>query len=284
VTGVVNGEVREEIPKSLYFDETITIFSPADSYSYKIAGTDEGSYGLEVNSVENEKTTTFTATEIPTTPGTIHDYSVDWDALSENKQGVTVQIDADGDTNFEKAIFADNELTKDEFMDITREAFDLHTGWNLISLNVQPAHTAVAIVLEPINGKYISVWAYQDASWNVYDPLHSGFTDLTTMSSGLGYWINMKEPAFITFSGNASTSSIPLTAGWNLVGYNADVAKAITNALASIAGNYISVWAYINGGCKVYDPANPGLTDLTIMEPGYGYWIKTTHACTWTLP
>jgi len=141
------------------------------------------------------------------------------------------------------------------------QSIELHSGWNLISLNMQPTDATIATVLESINGKYISVWAYQDASWNVYDPLHSGFTDLTTMSSGPGYWINMKEPGSMRLSGSYAPTSINLNRGWNLVGYNADVAKAITNALASIAGNYISVWAYINGGWKVYDPANPGLTE-----------------------
>jgi len=164
------------------------------------------------------------------------------------------------------------------------QSIQLNSGWNLISLKVQPADTAIATVLESINGKYISVWAYQDGSWKIYDPLHPGFTDLTTMSSGLGYWVNMKEPGSITFSGSDPPNSINLNTGWNLVGYNSGIGKPITDALASIAGKYVSVWAYISGGWKVYDPANPGLTDLTSMEPGYGYWINAMQACTWALP
>ena len=35
---------------------------------------------------------------------------------------------------------------------------------------------------------------------------------------------------------------------------------------------------------RVYDPDNPGFSDLPTMEPGYGYWINTTEACMWTLP
>jgi hypothetical protein len=60
--------------------------------------------------------------------------------------------------------------------------------------------------------------------------------------------------------------------------------QAVDVALASIEGKYISVWAYMDGGWKVYDPENPGFSDLTTMEPGYGYWINASEACTWTLP
>jgi len=35
---------------------------------------------------------------------------------------------------------------------------------------------------------------------------------------------------------------------------------------------------------KSYDPNNAGASDLTTIEPGYGYWIKATMDTTWTLP
>ncbi|MCX5905541.1 MAG: hypothetical protein NTV89_19190, partial [Proteobacteria bacterium] len=74
-------------------------------------------------------------------------------------------------------------------------------------------------------------------------------------------------------------SSVALTAGWNLVGYCGTAAKALTDALQSISGQYSAVWAYVNGAWKLYDPANAGFSDLSQMEPGYGYWIKATQGC-----
>lgn len=46
VTGIVNGEERNEIPYSAYYENTVTIFSPTDSCRYEIVGTSEGSYDL----------------------------------------------------------------------------------------------------------------------------------------------------------------------------------------------------------------------------------------------
>ena len=157
-------------------------------------------------------------------------------------------------------------------------------GWNLISLPQQPSDTAIANVLSGISGKYASAWAFQNASWKVYDPANPDFSDLSIMEAGWGYWLNMTEPATLSVTGATPSASMNLITGWNLVGYNSSTAIGIADALSSITGNVISVWAYMNDAWLVYDPANPDFSDLTGMIPGYGYWINTNGACTWTLP
>jgi hypothetical protein len=164
------------------------------------------------------------------------------------------------------------------------DIINLTPGWNLISLNKQPEDTNISKVLESIAGQYVSVWAYIDGSWKVYDPNNPGFSDLTIMEAGGGYWINMTAYATLSVTGSGPLTSCSLTKDWNLVGYNSSTSQGVADALASIAGKYVSVWAYMNGNWKVYDPNNPGFSDLTTMEPGYGYWINATESCTWTLP
>ena len=177
-----------------------------------------------------------------------------------------------------------NEYTSSLSESFTIGGKSLDKGWNLISLCKQPPDNAIPIPVDPIIGKYSSVWAFQNNSWKVYDPDHPGFSDLTTMEAGWGYWINMTETGTLTVTGTEPSKSLDLIRGWNLVGYNSCTPQPIADALKSIEGKYISVWLYINGQWKVYDPANPGFSDLDRMEPGYGYWIKTTQNCTWTLP
>ena len=157
-------------------------------------------------------------------------------------------------------------------------------GWNLISLPVQPADTTIGNVLSGISGKYASVWGFQNGVWQVYDSTNPDFSDLSNMEAGWGYWLNMTEPATLSVTGATPSPSMNLITGWNLVGYNSSAAIAIADALSSITGNVLSVWAYMNDGWLVYDPANPDFSDLTEMTPGYGYWINTNGACTWTLP
>ena len=116
VTGLVSGEVKEEIPNSIYNDEskTVVIFSPSDTYRYEVVGTNEGKYGLTIASVTDGQATTFTATEVSTSTNAVHQYDVDWVVLSEGNQGVTVQMDSDGDGTFEKTITTGATLTTEK--------------------------------------------------------------------------------------------------------------------------------------------------------------------------
>jgi len=110
VTGLVNGTVVIEIPESDYFENTVTIFFPNDTYRYLVAGTTQGLYGLTVTAVTTQENITFSALDIPTSAEAIHQYTVDWDALSLGEEGVTVMVDADGDGVFEHIFTSDNEL------------------------------------------------------------------------------------------------------------------------------------------------------------------------------
>jgi len=54
-------------------------------------------------------------------------------------------------------------------------------------------------------------------------------------------------------------------------------AVAVSTALASIDGNYSTVWAYnasdTSDPWKRYRPGS-GSNDLTAMNPGFGYWVR----------
>ncbi|MDM8522660.1 hypothetical protein QUF80_04740 [Desulfococcaceae bacterium HSG8] len=71
-------------------------------------------------------------------------------------------------------------------------AISLEKSWNLVgynSPNSQPVHKA----LSSIEGKYASVWVFTDGAWKAYDPSEPGFSNLATIESGYGYWIDAKN-------------------------------------------------------------------------------------------
>jgi hypothetical protein len=117
VTGLVNGQVKEEIPDSIYNEQTdiVAISSPSGSYRYEVTGTRKGIYGLDIAYIEGSEGINFTATDIPTALGTVHEYIIDWDALARGEEGVVVQVDSDGDGITDYALTAGNVLTGDEF-------------------------------------------------------------------------------------------------------------------------------------------------------------------------
>lgn len=160
----------------------------------------------------------------------------------------------------------------------------LHNDWNLISISLSPANISIESLLDSILNKYTSVWTYTNQMWQLYDPTAPELSDLNELIPGKGYWINMSNDAELSIDGVPQFIPISLSEGWNLVGYNSPDSQTTSDAISSISSHIVSVWAYKDGQWKAYDPENPGFSDLTLMEPGYGYWINADQACMWSLP
>jgi hypothetical protein len=116
VTGLVDGQVRNQIPNSEYFDDIVMIWYPSGTCHYEVIGTSDGTYGLNITYIGDEEGNTLTAVDIPTAPGTMHQYVVDWSVLSQGEEGVTVNVDTDGDGITDYTFNSDSELTGDEFL------------------------------------------------------------------------------------------------------------------------------------------------------------------------
>ena len=106
VTGLVNGEIREEIPESAYYtgDNTIVIFNATDSYTFKVVGTDEGEYGIDVMFIENQSLQDIKFRGINITNNSEHEYSFNWNMLATGGNGILLNKDLDGDGVYEESI------------------------------------------------------------------------------------------------------------------------------------------------------------------------------------
>ncbi len=162
-------------------------------------------------------------------------------------------------------------------------SLSLSSGWNLISLPVQPANTAIASVLSGISGFYQVVWAYPGQAWQVYDPNDAPGSTLTTIQAGMGYWIKMTAAKTLSLSGSAPSLSLSLVSGWNLVGYNGTSCAPASTALLSLGSALQVFWGYPSQGWQFYDPTNSSST-LPQFCPGMGYWVEVNQAGTWTAP
>jgi len=117
--GLIKGEVAQEIPNLIYdpnsiYDterEIVIIFFPIDSYRYEVVGKEKGTYSLTINSAKEGDISGFEAIDIPISDGAIHQYTIDWEMLSQSQEGVTVQMDSDGDGTPELTITTDSTFT-----------------------------------------------------------------------------------------------------------------------------------------------------------------------------
>lgn len=117
-TGLINGEVRMEIPNSLYFaeEDLVLIFPLFDKYRYEVSSEELGTYELEIGYVEGCESVVFNANSISILGNSLHQYIVDWAVLSVGGKGVTVRVDSNGDGFFEHTFASDRQLTQTEFL------------------------------------------------------------------------------------------------------------------------------------------------------------------------
>jgi RHS repeat-associated protein len=171
------------------------------------------------------------------------------------------------------------------------QLIEFQTGWNFLSLSVEPGNPDLAAVLAPLSGNYSEVWAFDSETkkFKGYVPAE-GINDLGEIHARQGYIIKFNSPATILFAGAKVTSTdIDLQAGWNLTVSNSEVPISVADALTSVEGRYKAIWGY-ESRAKTWQNhfANEPdfLSSLETLRPGKAYWIETTEPVqlTWQLP
>jgi hypothetical protein len=80
---------------------------------------------------------------------------------------------------------------------------------------ITAAPVSIGTQLAGINTQLVRVWGYSGGTWYLYDPADVAGSDLTTLTSGAGYWIDVNAACTLVYG----AYSYPLTAGWNLIGW-----------------------------------------------------------------
>ena len=205
-----------------------------------------------------------------------------------------VQYDQPGNLNYQTAA----QLV--EYVQILKShSLSLAPGWNLVSFNLVPISTAIEDVLASIEGDYTLVYAWDatggssaSGNWKMYDPTVGYLQSLTDLTNGMGFWVLMPEAATLEVVGTIPTTTnislLTSTNGWNLVGYPSAGSEALPGALTNhgIGSNgYSLVYAYHKADTadpwKMFDPIMEWGNDLTVLSPGWGYWIKVKAPATW---
>lgn len=159
----------------------------------------------------------------------------------------------------------------------------LDEGWNMISVPLIQKDTRREVVLQTLQGNYVTVQGYHAGKsrpwlhWHRNKP--NKFNDVIEINHKNGYYVDMTISDHLVTAGKVATSvDISLKTGWNLVGFPSLTNLLRDDALSSIAGKYNKVEYYDTGLDK-----EVRLSDTDFMEPGLGYWIHTTDNCVWTI-
>jgi uncharacterized repeat protein (TIGR02543 family) len=165
-------------------------------------------------------------------------------------------------------------------------------GWNLVSFKIHPTSTLIADVLASISGNFdlVYAWDASNGTWMKYDPNVPFGNSLTNLDETMGFWIKMTTADTLDVSGTAPVSTnIALKTGWNLVGFPASTSLTLPDAfsLHGVGNNAFQVFAYHANDTdlwKIYDSSAPAYSnDLSVMAPGWGYWVKVSGPQIWVV-
>jgi len=163
-------------------------------------------------------------------------------------------------------------------------------GWNLVSVPLLMANGTLPNALEDLDGDTAwdkALWYSPSGGqnrWKEYCANWPAALDsLSTVGCSMGLWLNVTSAGdgLIHLEGNLPGNvTIPLKAGWNLVGYPSQTdgsycvgaLKAETGATAVEGFDQAAVYK-----TKLLDDGRP-------MKRGEGYWVYSPADSTWSVP
>jgi hypothetical protein len=131
----------------------------------------------------------------------------------------------------------------------------LHSGWNLLSLPVEPADDSVAMLFPAaLSPAYAFVASH-------------GYTARNTLDIGTGYWLKFGSDQTVDLTGiPRDQDTISVRAGWNMIG--ALLAPVAAATLTSIPPGIIASDVYEYAGTY---------SAVDTLRAGSGYWLKVNQ-------
>lgn len=174
-------------------------------------------------------------------------------------------------------------ITQNASVTITLEiTFQFHPGWNLITLPIQQTYTAETLAQEIPHCDAITRWNTTALDFETH-PVSTPVLDFSIIP-GIGYFVHVTAASNFTLTGTPiATVSVPLAAGWNLIGWplwepaTAETLGQEITGCDTMLGWNADFQKYI--GHPVGTPVNN-----FAVNTGDGLFIHVTEPSTWEQP
>jgi hypothetical protein len=80
---------------------------------------------------------------------------------------------------------------------------------------IKTAPPTAASATAGISSQLVRIWGYSGGTWSMYDPADAAGSNLVSLTSGSGYWLNVNAAVTLISGGY----SYALSTGWNLIGW-----------------------------------------------------------------
>jgi hypothetical protein len=238
-------------------------------------------------------TSTTTSPGSPSGDGSPINYSI---PLSPGTYTVTISRTGFATKTFLKVVITAGAVTREDYPFPALNTFS--AGLHFFSVPYDYSGTSWDTLFNgftPNNRSRIAVWQ-QSLGQYVLDPT----SPADAPRLGYGYWVRLKAATDITVPGAAPTSgtiSVPLTAGWNMIGVPSTTAINVTSLKFVNPQDATTpiTWAQatsiqfnlVSGSLYSYDPSAGQYTTTDSsgqLQPWTGYWIRANDNTTLLIP
>jgi len=159
------------------------------------------------------------------------------------------------------------------------QSMNLTQGWNIMSFFVQPADMNLQNIVQPLisNSTLIKV---QDEDGNFIQYITSSWTNtIGNMANTEGYYIKVTANTSLDAHGTQVILpyNIPLSTGWNMMGYPVKAQQAAMTVLQPLITNTTLIKVMNEAGDFIqFIPPYGWLNTIVNFLPGEGYYIKVT--------
>ena len=164
------------------------------------------------------------------------------------------------------------------FMSYITQNIQLSAGWNMISFFVAPDEMSLLNILQPLVTASELTKAIDEAGGFIqYIPGVGWMNTIGDMANTEGYYIKVTSNTSLEATGSAVATpyNIPLSSGWNIMGYPVDQSQDAITILQPLINNSELI-KVINeaGGFIQYIPGVGWMNTIGDFDPGEGYYIK----------
>jgi cytochrome c553 len=159
----------------------------------------------------------------------------------------------------------------------TSQQISLNAGWNLISSRLVPSNKDMSTLFADVESDLVIV---QDQQGDRYEPTATS-NSLETWDSSEGYRVYMSSTQTLLVEGETvSSTTLDLSAGWNLIPFYPDTEMSVQDAFASINGT-VEIVKDTEGNS--YIPAR-NLDEIGVLKPGQAYKVYVNEATSFSYP
>ncbi len=276
VTGTVNGTIKEEIPNSIYDNDTKTvlIYMANDTYSYEVVGTSNGTYDLEIVHSENATDKRTTIENVTISTNSRDRYTIYWPHVTTDKE-VVPYIPV---INFSSNVTEGYAPLSVQFTDLSENAtsrkWDFGDGYN--STEQSPTHTypfagiyTVNLTISNANGTASKLTTINVLENHVIPPQSISDVQSTIGTTWINFtWTNPSDSDFNhteiylnnIFQTNTSAEY------FNATGLEPETDYTIGTRTVDIYGNVNETWVNLTATTKKAPIIVEAGTDQTMEE------------------